>query len=235
MTLRAQVQSLLDAQVRELVECAEFQALESGSAGRGEYDRFLLNVVRSHARSPHFLAFLYAVAPPESVASLGHNLLEEMGVEEESGESHPALLREVARGAGLGDLLDNIEARAQDDLRQVIVEPLLYGTLREIGLAVLCEVVAFEYMLSRAASRIARGLEAHRGLSGRALAWFTHHAEVDLAHAEQGLDNVVAYARYYTFTDEDALALCDMTLRGNVFRRRYFDGAALRGGINRAD
>ena len=60
------------------------------------------------------------------------------------------------------------------------------------------------------------------GLPARALEWFTHHSEVDIRHAEQGLDDLEAYVRYYEFADDEALTIVEMTLRENVFARRYF-------------
>ena len=156
MVPRSQVESLLTRHVSELEAFEGFKALESGRASREEYERFLVNVVRTHLRSPQVLAFLYALAPPEAAANLAHNMLEEMGIEEESGVAHPSLLRNLATGAGLGDRLPELEVAAQESLRQVICEPILYGTLREVGLASLVEVVAFEFMLSRVASRISR-------------------------------------------------------------------------------
>jgi heme oxygenase-like protein len=233
MSIRSKVEAIYARQVKELVESPEFEALESGSASRADYDRFLGNVFRSHAKSPHFLAFLFTLAPPAAHANLRHNLLEEMGVEEETGESHPALLRQVLEEAGLANRLEPLEEQAQDDLRQVIGDPLLYGTLREVGLAALCEVVAFEWMLSRVSSRFARALEGHRGLSKRGLEWFTHHSEVDIRHAEQGLDNIESYARYYEFTPEDADTICEMTMRENIFVKRYFGELGLGRGITK--
>jgi pyrroloquinoline quinone (PQQ) biosynthesis protein C len=216
----------IERQYREsttaLTQTAEFQSLESGTASRDAYDRFIANVVRSHARSPKILAFLYAVAPPAATADLLHNMLEELGIEEEDGTSHPDLLKNLAIGAGLGDLLPRLEERANEDMRQIIVDPLLYGSFREVGFAVLVETVAYEWMLSRTASRIARFLKTHRGLNDQALEWFTHHSEVDIQHAEQGLDSLEKYAAYYDFSPEDALTIVEMTLRENVFIKRYF-------------
>src|SRR5436309_74446 len=72
-----------------------------------------------------------------------------------------------------------------------------------------------------------RALGEHRGLSPDALQWFTHHAEVDLAHAEQGLDEVVHFATHYGLSDDDAMTLLEMALRENVFVKRYFGAEAL--------
>lgn len=225
--LRSRIEALYAKHVSDFASCREFKSLEAGEASNGEYDRFIENVVRAHLRSPQLLAFLYSLAPPEAAQNLLHNMLEELGIEEEDGTAHPSLLRDLAIGAGLESRLPELERLADADLRCVVVDPILYGTLKEIGLAALCEIVSFEYMLSRLSSRIANALAAHRGLSGSALQWFTHHSEVDIRHAEQGLDDLERYIRYYRLADEDAMTILEMTLRENVFIKRYFDEQAL--------
>jgi hypothetical protein len=219
---RERVEALFERQVHSLTGCAEFRALEDGRATREAYDELLENVARAHLRSPQLLAFLYALAPPAAAVDLRHNLLEELGLEDGSARAHPDLLRDLLLGAGLASRLPAIEADADGDLRRVVVEPLLYGTLRDVGLAALTEIVAFEYMLSRVSGRLARALAEHRGLSATTLAWFTHHSEVDVRHAEQGLANLEAYVGYYDFAPVEALTVVEMTLRENVFVRRYF-------------
>ena len=221
-TLRSTIEALFAHQVESLTASADFQALENGSAPPGQYDEFIENVVRAHLRSPQLLAFLYSLAPPAAAADLQHNLLEELGLEEESARPHPDLLRDLLAGARLGCRLPILEAQADGDLRRIVVEPLLYGTLRDVGLAALTEIVAFEYMLARVSGRIARMLAEHRGLPAPALEWFTHHSEVDIRHAEQGLADLEAYVRYYEFASDEALTIVEMTLRENVFARRYF-------------
>ena len=221
-TLRSTIETLFARQVESLTASAEFQALENGTAAPGQYDAFIENVTRAHLRSPQLLAFLYALAPPVAAADLRHNLLEELGLDEDSGRGHPDLLGDLLRGAGLGRRLAALEAQADEDLRRIVVDPLLYGTLREVGLAALTEIVAFEYMLSRVSDRIARALATHRRLPEPALEWFTHHSEVDIRHAEQGLADLEAYVQYYEFPADEALTIVEMTLRENVFARRYF-------------
>lgn len=210
-------------QVEEFASSPSFQRLESGEATRDEYDRFVANLIRAHARSPQVVAFLYALAPPSASDELLHNVLEELGIEDEPGESHPGMLKDLAASAGLSPVLPELERLAAEDLRTIASEPLLYGTLREVGLAALCEVVAFEFMLSRLASRIERALETHRGLPPEALRWFHHHSEIDIAHAEQGLQHIADYVRYYGFAANEARSIVELTLRDNVFTRRYFD------------
>ncbi len=83
-------------------------------------------------------------------------------------------------------------------------------------------MVAFELMLSRVASRIQRLLATHRGLGPESLTWFSHHAEVDIAHAEQGLQHIETYVRYYGIDEEDASTIIELALRDNVFLKRYF-------------
>jgi hypothetical protein len=221
-TLRSTIEALFARQVASLTASVEFEALENGTAGPDRYDAFIENVTRAHLRSPQLLAFLYALAPPTVAPDLQHNLLEELGLDEDSRRPHPDLLRELLVGAGLGCRLAALEAQADQDLRRIVVDPILYRSLREVGLAALTEIVAFEYMLSRIAGRIARALANHRGLPAAALEWFTHHAEVDIRHAAQGLADLEAYVRYYEFPDDEALTLVEITLRDNVFARRYF-------------
>lgn len=227
MSLRTVIETRYQTSTDGFTGCAEFGLLESGKADRASYERFLANVVRAHLRSPKILAFVYAMAPSDASADLLHNLLEELGIEEADATSHPDMLINMAKGAGMGDLLPQLEQRANEDLRQFIVDPLLYGTLKEVGLAALAEMVSFEYMLSRTASRIAAALHKHMGLSEEALAWFSHHAEVDSAHAAQGMTRLEQYIAYYDFSADDTETILDMALRENVFIKRYFGELAL--------
>jgi hypothetical protein len=225
MSLRSAIESLFCRQVEGLVAFPGFRASSPARRPWKRMTGFVANVVRTHPgrrRSsfpPPWLA-------PNPRAALAHNMLEEMGVEDESGVAHPSLLEDLAAGAGIGPRLPELRAQAEADLRQVVVDPLLYGTLREVGLGALCEVVSFEFMLSRLAGRMARALAAHRGLSRDCLSWFVLHSEVDIGHAEQGLHNLEAYARYYEFSPEDATTILEATLRENVYVRRYFREAA---------
>lgn len=220
--LRDEIEAAFARQVERLTAFGPFRALEDGRATAEQYDAFIENVVRAHLRSPRLLAFLYALAPPAAADDLRRNLLEELGVEDGLGRSHPDLLKDLLAGAGLTHRLAHVEVEADEDLRRIVVDPLLYGSLREVGLAALVEIVAFEYMLARLAGRLARALATHRGLPAPALAWFTHHGEVDVAHAAQGLDGLDAYVRHYGFTRDEALAIVETTLRENVFGRRYW-------------
>jgi hypothetical protein len=214
MSLRERVEDLFERQVAELTASGEFRALESGAATPADYDRFLADVVRTHLKATEYVAFLCALAPPAASESRLRNLLEEL--------HHPGLLRQLAAGAGLGGRLPELEAQAADDLRRLVVEPVLYRTLGELGLAAFCEVVAFEYMLARLAGRAVAFLAAHRGLGPAALRWWTEHADVDVRHAAEGLEDLETYARYYGLAGDDGLAIAELTLRENVFLRRYF-------------
>lgn len=232
-SVRAFVESLYQRHVDELVGCAEFAALETGTAERDAYDELIARVFETHHSSPRFLAFLLALVPPDSQHRVKHNLLEELGIEEEHGESHPAMMESLIAGAGLGDRLEQLRASAQDRHAELVTEPLLYGSLREIGLSALVEIVGFEFMLSRAADRIAALLSQHRGISLEHLGWFTHHGEVDIAHAEQGLDTIADYVAYYRFEKLEAEDIIGAALRENVFIKRYFgvDAAARARGL----
>ena len=221
-TLRSRIEALFARQVEALTTSAAFRALEDGTATRAQYDAFIENVARAHLRSPQLVAFLFALAPSAAAHDLLDNLLEELGLDTPSARPHPDLLRDLLHGAGLGHRLALLEAQAEDDIRRVVTEPLLYGTLRDVGLAALTEIVAFEFMLSRVSARLAGALAAHRSLVGTALVWFTHHSAVDVLHAAQGLADLEAYVDYYGFEADEALVLVELALRENVFARRYF-------------
>jgi hypothetical protein len=213
------IRDLFERHVAAFTDSPEFAALEGGAA---DYDAFVENVARAHLKSPQLVAFLYALAPPDAAPALLGNLLEELGLDADSERPHPCLLEDLLRAAGLGHRLPAIAAQADDDIRRIVTDPLLYGTLRDVGLAALTEIVAFEFMLSRVSGRVARALATHRGLTAPALDWFLHHSEVDVRHAEEGLANLAAYVAYYEFADDEALTIVEMALRENVFARRYF-------------
>lgn len=227
MTIRSLIESEYAKQTEDFAASSLFQSLEAGAATRASYDRFVANICKSHLKSPQILGFLYALAPPDSQDNLKHNMLEELGLDEE-GISHPGLLLELAEAAGFdAEERERLDQLAQDELRRMCSDPILYGTLKEVGLSVLLETTSFEWMLSRVASRIARFLQEHRGLSERALAWFTHHSEVDIRHAEEGLDAVVEYVSFYGIPEPDLRSIIELTFRENVFIKRYFGEIAL--------
>jgi len=226
MKFRTYIEEQYQSATDEFTGSAAFKALESDNARRCEYDRFIVNVIRTHLRSPQLLAFLFSVAPPEACDNLRRNMLEELGVDEKSGASHPSLLHQLADGASLSPLMLDLEHEAAEDLRQLVTDPLLFPSLREVGLAALIEIEAFEYMLSRVASRIARTLITYRKLSPEAVRWFSHHSEVDLQHAQQGLAILEDYIDYYEISSDSARALAEITLRQNPFIKRYFGAKA---------
>ncbi|MBD2259492.1 iron-containing redox enzyme family protein [Pseudanabaena sp. FACHB-2040] len=220
------IRPLIEAQYAEQVQAFEyspwFQRLEQGQASLQEYDAFIFNLCQTHLKSPQILAFLYAVAPPQAAPQIKHNLLEELGLDEVA-ICHPDLLYQLATAAGFDrDRQTRLAEAAQAQIRQLCTDPLLFGTMQELGLSVLLEVTCFEWMLSRLASRIGHALAAYRGLPPASLAWFDHHSEVDIRHAEEGLDSVEQYLAYYEIEAEDLETILDITFRENIFIKRYF-------------
>jgi pyrroloquinoline quinone (PQQ) biosynthesis protein C len=221
MNLRSLVESEYAKQTEGFASTAFFQAIEQGTASRADYDLFVEGVARSHLKSPHILAFLFALAPPSESRKLKLNMLEELGLDE-SGVSHPSLLFKLMEAAGFDERRQSrVEREAEEEHARVISSQILFGTLKELGLSVLMETTAFEWMLSRMASRMARALSDHRRLPALSLEWFHHHAEVDLRHAEEGLEGIAAYARSYEI--EDAETILEVTFRENVFIKRYLN------------
>lgn len=215
------------AHVEDFAQSTKFQQLESGQLSRDDIDQFIANLCKAHLKSPQILAFLYSVSPPAAVANIQHNMLEELGLDDE-GICHPDLLLQLAKAAGFdAQQRDALIQGAQDQLRSLCTDPLMFGTIKELGLSVLLEVTCFEWMLSRLSSRIGKALETHRGLPSKSLEWFYHHSEVDIRHAEEGVTSVVDYVRYYDINADELEIILDITFRENVFIKRYFGAIAL--------
>jgi pyrroloquinoline quinone (PQQ) biosynthesis protein C len=231
MNLRRLVESEYEKQADGFTSTKLFQSLERGQAGVADYDLLIEGVCRSHLKSPHILAFLFALAPPADAFNLKQNMLEEMGLDT-VGVSHPSLLFKLMEATGFDEKRRaQVELEASLELQSTIAQPLLFGTLKELGLSVLLETVAFEWMLSRTASRMAHFLREYRQLPSSALEWFYHHSEVDQRHAEEGLDAVASYADFYEIETEDAETILEVTLRENVFVKRYFAASAAQDGL----
>lgn len=220
--LHTLIESKYSEQTAGLAASGAFRLLENGAARPSDYDDLIAAVCRTHLKSPQILAFLYAVAPPAAAGDLQHNMLEELGLDE-AGVSHPALLGELAAAAGFDETRrKDLETQAQEELRRIICDPIMFGTLKEVGLSVLLETTSFEWMLSRLAGRMTNFLAEHRNIPGEGLRWFAHHAEVDVRHAEEGLRAVADYIAFYEFEMADVEIILDLTFRENVFIKRYF-------------
>lgn len=195
---------------------------KTGTPNRETVLRFIGNVCKSHLLSPQVLGFLFAVAPPKSRHHLQENLLEEMGNAEE--KSHPDMLIELCQHVGIdGPELANLSDDAEMVLKNKISEPLMFGTLQDVGLNVLLEVIGFEWFLARESSQLGRVIQKALTLENEPLTWFYHHSEVDIAHAEEGLDALEEYVRYYNLDDESVQTIAEITFRDNIFLKRYFD------------
>lgn len=224
MRIADKVERTYAQQAGAFADSRAFQRLESGVASREDYDRFLARVFITHFQSPKVMAFLLAVAPPSGEESVKHNLMEEMGLEEGE-KSHPELLKDMLVAAGFdGDRLRDLEDKARGRIRDMVCDPLLYGTLMETGLAVLLEASAFEWMLSRLSRRMGDMLSPRLGLEKPSLAWFYHHGEVDIRHAKEALETIEAYCAYYGIAGNDLDNILEITFRENVFYKHYLGG-----------
>jgi len=224
VTDRRQFESWYAALHEQLVADPMYVAFVNRRAERADALRLVRLVCKAHLRSPQILGFLYAIVPPGSRESLEHNLLEELGREHEGEPSHPDLLRRLGAAIGLSaSEWQQLESGAEQVLRNKAVEPLLFGTLVETGLNVMLEVFAFEWMLSRESRRIGESLKHYLELGEQDLEWFYHHSEVDIAHAEQGLDTLVDFTTYYSLDAETVRTIAEITFRENIFLKRYFD------------
>ena len=150
------------------------------------------------------------------------NLLEEMGLEE-SEKSHPDMLIDLDQGLGFSqpDILQP-SAEADEVRRSFSSSKVPYDSLRDLGLSILLETVAFELFLSRVSDSIANAMTGHYGLSAEAVQWFTLHGELDVRHAEEGRQTILGYVSYFRFRPEEFERIARKTFVGNVVLNRYF-------------
>ncbi len=203
---------------------ATYKKFIGKTGSKPEAEAFVKRVCKAHLRSPQVLGFVYAVTSPKSRHHIEHNLLEELGHESPGDPSHPLLLKQLAKAMGVSDhTWTTYEDEAEQVLRNKTIEPIMFGTLMETGLNVMLEVFAFEWMLARESRHMGTALKHYLGLEEKDLEWFYHHSEVDIAHAEQGLDTLVDYLTYFKIDDETVRTVAEITFRENVFLKRYFD------------
>lgn len=213
MNFKTRTTELYRRAIDEFVNCAEFKALESGNARRCDYDRFIVNFLRTHLRSQQLLAFLFSIAPPEASNLARQRIIDELGPHGTS------LLHKLADGASLSPLMVDLEDQAVEDVRRIVVDPMLYPSLREVAFGALVEFEAFQYFLSRVGGRIAGALTLHRKLSPAAVMWFSRFNRINL---EQSFTMLEDYLGYYEIRPDHAQTIAEITLRENVFIKRYF-------------
>ena len=222
MSVEDAVKGLMERTTSEALADKRVQALLSGEMSREDLRVFFRNFIVTHLNSVQILSFLFSVAPREASELVKENLLEEMGLEE-SEKSHPAMLIDLAQGLGFSqhDILQ-LSVDADEVRRNFSSSRVSYDSLRDLGLSILLETVAFEFFLSRVSDQIAESMTSHYGLSAEAVQWFTLHGEVDLRHAEEGRQTILGYASHYRFRPEEFEQIARKTFAGNVVLNRYF-------------
>ena len=133
------------------------------------------------------------------------------------------MLIDLAQGLGFSqqDVL-RLSVEADEVRRSFSSARIPYDSLRDLGLSMLLETVAFEFFLSRVSDRIAESLTGNYGLSAEAVQWFTLHGEVDVRHAEEGKQTLLGYASHYRFRPEEFEKIARKTFADNVVLNRYF-------------
>ena len=197
-------------------------AILSGDMAREDLREFFRNFIVTHLNSVQILSFLFAVAPRDAADMVKGNLMEEMGLDEGE-KAHPEMLIDLARGVGFSEAdVIRLNAEADEARREFGSERVPYESLRDLGLSMLLETVAFELFLSRASDRIAESMTRHYGLSSEAVRWFTLHGEVDVRHAEEGKRTLQGYISYYGFRPNEVELILSRTFERNVVLKRYF-------------
>ena len=224
MSTEETIRKTLQRTMLEALSDSRVQALLSGDMAPGDLREFFRNFIVTHLNSVQILSFLFAVAPREPSDLVKGNLLEEMGLDE--GEtSHPDMLIDLARGVGFSEEdLVRLRTEADEERRVFGSERAPYESLRDLGLSMLLETVAFEGFLSRASDEIAESMTRHYGLSQQDVRWFTLHGEVDARHAEEGKRTIQGYISYYGFRLVEVEGILAKTFERNVVLKRYFPG-----------
>ena len=226
MTAEETVRGQMARTTEEALADPRLRSILNGQMPHDEMQAFFHRFIVTHLNSVQILAFLTSIAPPQVTEAIRENLLEEMGFEE-SEKSHPELVEDLARGLGYSDQdLIRVHAEADDARRAFITAPIPYPTMRDFGLAVLLENVAFEYFLSRFSDGMAQSLVNNYGLTPEAAMWFTLHGEVDIRHAEEGQQAILGFASHYRFTPDEFEQIAHSTFAENVVLNRYFPPGA---------
>jgi len=222
MEADARIGQAFDGAIAEFVGSGPFQDLLGGRLTREAIRRFVAALFVPHYQSAHILAFGYALLTSEASDLLKQNMLEEMGADA-AGTPHPQLLIELAKGAGFSESeVAGLAEASQEAARQFCAQPLPFPTLRDMGLAILLEAAAFEHLLSRHASSIARSLCEHYSLPVESLRWFDLHSELDIRHAEESLTVLHGYVAFHRMEEAQIERILRATFTTNPFTRRYF-------------
>ena len=222
MTVEETIVSVLEGTAAEALEDQRLRRLISGQMTREELLKFFRNFIPTHLSSVQILALLFSLTPTGASELVRGNLLEEMGLEEGE-KAHPDMLIDLAQGLGFSEQeIRRLSVVADESRRAFASAPMPQKNLRDIGLAILLETVAFEGFLSRVSDQLAEALTSHYYLSSDAVKWFTLHGEVDVRHAEEGRQVVRTYISYYRFSESEVESIVRSTFANNVVLRRYF-------------
>ena len=216
------VRAAYDRAATEFWNCDSMQNLRCGRLHEDDLRVFIGNVFRTHFNSPHILAFLFSSLPSHTSELLKDNLLEELGLTSD-GPAHPALLADLARGAGFTEIdVSKLASESQDQIRQFCSTPWPFPTLRDLILSVLLETEAFEFLLSRYATHLGSVLHTRYGLNKQAVRWFDLHAEADIRHAEEGNRVITDFLAFHRIGKDEFEKIRHATFHTNVFLNRYF-------------
>ncbi len=225
MITSERVRAVYEKATGEFIASAEFAALVGGRATPEFVREFARNVFRTHYLSAHIVALCFAALPSHAAALLKENLLEEMGRSDDE-PPHSALLLKLAEGTGCTPAeIDQLIADARRRVSEFCATRVPMATLREICLAVLIETLSFEFMLARCSGKIAAALASHYAIAKASLSWFELHSEVDIRHAEEGLNVVADYLAFHQISDA-SFEIIQRAALNHVFTKHYFPAHA---------
>ena len=205
---------------------ALFRNLETGVGDVAGYDNFLRRVARTHLHAPRVSAFLYSIAPPDAAVRIGVDLLEAIAVQAHCGGRVPAL-EALLNAAGLGLELAALRTQGREDFERMISGPVPFGSLGALGIALMIETVAFDFLYDRMGRRMGELSLRYRELPGSALAWFVRGS--GSSRTAHGLNHILCTIDHYRLEPPAVEAIVDTVLIENLFVKRYFGKRALPG------
>ena len=199
------------------------ESLLAGRMSQADLHAFFRRLIVAHMNSGHTLGFLYSLAPPGAYDMLRQNLAKELGAEGD--QTGPDLLLELAKGIGFTDReRDRLTAEANEARRRFSTEAASSPNLRQAGLSILIETLAFEAFLSQFSGSMAEALTNHYQVSSEAVQWLTLHNKV--RQAEEDKRVVEQYISFHRLKSSDVQSIVRRAFTRNPILERYFPPAA---------
>jgi L-alanine-DL-glutamate epimerase-like enolase superfamily enzyme len=223
MSLENDLNQPLEKAIGTAMADGRIESLLAGQMSHPELHTFFRRLIVAHLNSGHLMGFLYSLAPPGADGLLRQKLKKELGAEGDPSRSD--LLLDLARGLGFTDReRERLIAEANEVRRKFATEAAPSLTLRQAGLSILIETLAFEAFLARLSGPVAEALTDHYQVSSEAVQWLTLHSEVPQGEEDKRI--LEQYISFNRLNSSDVQAVVRRAFARNPILERYFPPAA---------